>query len=169
MIEIFLSALGVLLISGILVKELGGADSVQEGMTKVCKKISDICKEGNLSPENVVRSIDDQTLSGLTRKLEPFFEILILENACENCDILSVVYRQRGCNATLDMIELIFKNFLKNYFNLPANAPVHVIAAIDEERLYLNCAYSEKGRQVIQQQRNNRRSREIGSVDDLIE
>lgn len=167
MMEIIFEILGILLVLGLILKELGFSGSVKEGMSKVVGKISALGDNSSLPA--VTYPVDDSHLVSLTRQLSPHFNVLILEGAEENADLLSVVYRRQGCTVTRDIVELIWRNFLKDYFNLPANCPLSVYAAMDEDRLYLQCAYSDTGRQKIQEQRNNRRSREISAMEEIEE
>lgn len=175
MLEIFLMILSILVpilgiwcMLGLIAKTLGYAKTIKEGMVLVQKKLSAFWGDSS-APTNIEHLIDDYTLAGLTRKLEKHFRIIILEKAEENADRLSIIYRQQDISVPLDIVELTFRKFLLDYCNLPANYPLQLWVRLDEDRLYLKCAYSITGQQDIQTQKNNQRSRQIEANDDLTE
>lgn len=113
--------------------------------------------------------VDEWALKSLTESLQPFFSYLIYEGACYDNNLIKVVYRRGEMKVDADVVEIVFRNFLRETFNLAASTPLTVWVYLDDARLYLFAAFSDAGRAWIQQQRNNQRSRRIMEDRDLIE
>lgn len=154
---------------GWLAYSLGYAENWQNGMVLVQKKVSEFFADTSPASTSFILPVEQYHLAGLTKRLQAHFECLVLESAWENADWLCVVYRQTGCAVPEDVVELIFKNFLKDFFNLPADSTLHVSVDMDNERLSLSCAYSKLGWQELEKRKLNHLSRKFPSSGDLIE
>lgn len=144
------------------------ADNVQDGMSKIGKAIYDFFHSDDGS-SGAMAQIPDYQFEPLTTELKQYFSALVLMSAMANSDMQTIVYRQNDCSIGIDVIEIIYRKFLQKALNLNINAPLYVYVDMDNEYLYLYASVSEKGRQQIEQARNNRRSREIFVDKDIFE
>lgn len=184
LIKWLLFLLAVWIALGALMNHLGYAESVENGMKFVAEKfyaffnwaIAAIISIKNWfdgQEPSYVQAIDDDDFEPLTDELKKpgFFSYLLLDSSVFDSNTLKVVYRYKPGNGEVDeaLIEAIFKRFLRHYNNYPANQSVAVYCYMDKKKMVLLHALSIKGREEIQKQRNNRRSRQIPSDDDLTE
>lgn len=170
-VSILAPLMGIWAALGLGARALGLAPSVKEGMRKVAELVAKECGivKGNCQQVNTVYPIDDCQLKGLTDALMPFFGYLVLESASTNSDILQIIFRCSTPTVDMDVIELVFRNFLRDKFNLHADSPIFTGVFLNDGRLVLICALSENGKYWLQEQKNNQRSRQIQNDDDLIE
>lgn len=126
---------------------------------------AELTKEENSN----IAVVDEWLLKRLTDALQKFFSFLVYEGAYYNKDLFKVVYRRGEFNGEADVLEIVFRNFLRETYNLSADAPLFVWVYLDEERLYLFQAYTEQAKIWLQDQRNSVRSRMIQSDRELLE
>lgn len=141
-------------------KLIGYAPTITGGMKFVGQKISEWWGVGQPSLA-VWAPVDENSLDELTEMLRPFFDVLILESAQQSADLLCVCYYQSGCKINARAVEAICRKFIRMAFNLPAGYPVYVWAYLTDKQLFISFTVTENGREWIEQQRNNERSREI--------
>lgn len=113
--------------------------------------------------------VDEWQLKRLTDALQKFFSYVVYEGACYNADLLKIVYRRGAFNADVDVVEIVFRNFLRETYNLQANAPLFVWVYMDEDRIFLFQAFTERAKIWLQNQRNSVRSRRIQNDSELTE
>lgn len=161
---------GIWILAGVIARVVGYSDSIRHGMKKVGVAIFSIFVNDNTQIQNSEYfEIDEGQIKSLTEQLDKFFDYLVYQSAWQNKDLIQIIYLCGNCKVDIDVIECVFKNFLREVYNLPASAPVFVWAHLQNKYLYLICAVSEAGRQWIREQKNNARSRQITPHDDLIE
>lgn len=169
LITILLPIVGVWGALGVGAKALGITKTVGEGMKAVGKGVVEELGIATTQQNNVLCEVDEEQLKALTEQIKQFFEYLVYESACFNADLLKIVYLRGQLNVGIDVVEAVFRNFIRQINNLPANAPLFTWLYMDDSRLYLFAAFSDTGRTWIQQQRNNQRSRQILGDRDLVE
>lgn len=155
---------------GVVGKLLGLSPSVKEAMKSIGKAIAKECGVAEVQQQQAATyEISAWEVKSLTDDLKQFFGYLILESAISTVDLIKVVYRCSKPEVDLDVIELIFRNFLKEKFNLPADFPLSTGVFLQGEQLTLVCGNSDNGKQWVQEQVNNQRSRQIPKNNDLLE
>lgn len=171
-IMLIMPFLMIWLFSGCIAVWLHYAETVREGMAKIGMAVFKFFKSEDTIPPNNMVQIPDYLFEPLTSELKPHFSVLILLSVNERDDVLNIVYRQNGCNIGIDIVEIIYRKFLENIWNLNMNESpyVHVYATTDEQYLYLYAGISAHAQKLIQQERNNRISRQQSTVNkDIIE
>lgn len=168
LISVLLPILGVWGVLGVGAKALGISKTVGEGMKVVGRGVAEELGVTSTQHNNVC-AVDEDQLKALTEQLKSFFEFLVYESACFNADLLKIVYLRGQLNVGVNVVEAVFRNFIRKMNNLPANTPLFTWVYMDDARLYLFVALSDIGIGWIQQQRNNERSRQILGDRDLVE
>lgn len=167
MLDLFFTVAGILLpfasvwfLLGAGAKLIGYAPTITGGMKFVGQKISEWWGVGQPSPA-AWYPVDESQLAELTAALKPFFDILILEYAYQSIDLLRICYYQRGCKTDARVVDAIFRKFLRDFFNLSAGYPIYTWVNLSEEQLFLFASFMREGQKWIEQQHNNKHSREI--------
>lgn len=176
-LSVIMQFLFVWLIGGCIAVLVDYAETIQEGMAKIGIAVFHVMKKIGVvilhrlklnGMETSMVQIPDYRLAPLITKLEPYFTVLVLLSANEDSNMQTIVCRQNGCSIDIDIIEIIYRKFIRDVLNLNSEVPLYVYVDIDEEYLYLYAATSEDGRKKIEQERNNRRSRELSVEEDIL-
>ncbi|MCH5259540.1 MAG: hypothetical protein J1F18_07300 [Lachnospiraceae bacterium] len=124
---------------------------------------------GKFNSPATIYALSDTQVSDLTDKLKPHFDYIVFDAGIYESNHTKVCYQVGGCKIPISVIEKIFENFLRQTFNLNAVTPLFIFGYFENGHLNLMCGWTQEMKEYIQNQRNNRRSREIESARELVE
>lgn len=122
---------------------------------------------GKFSTPSPIYALSDTQVLDLTNQLKPYFKYVVYQSGVYEVESIKVCYLAEDATIPIAVIEKIFENYIRRVFNLSAIDPLFLFAYMENGFLALMCGCSEKSKNFIQEQRNNRRSRELLRSQDL--
>lgn len=158
-LRLFIVFLGIWAAAGAIIKFIGRAETISDGMRKIGKAFADWWSN---TPPPQVFPVDESEVGTLAKQLARFFDYLEFDCGENADDYLKLVYFCGKCNVSMPVIDAVFTKFLKSFYGFPSEYKLCVDTFICEDRLILIWAKSPN---CIAQIQKNRITRAMQGID----